>query len=224
VSTSQPAPTVEHLTVRGGYPREALRALTNELDELVADLAPVHLPSGASTLLPDEVAAMIAGRRRVAAAVYTPGGGLDLHSLGWLPDGDVDTATARIVAHLPGARIEHERPAGTHPQAVTVAWGSRTPGWSPTAVHVTRNLTSTWRERDELVTAPEAAKLVGIAPVTWRAYVARSDAGVPRPLGTAPVGPGGRTLDVWDRQQITAWHDARPGKGGRPLAPRAAAE
>jgi len=192
-----------------------------ELDALAADLDVVHLPRGTRDLPADEMAAMVAGRVRVQVGVYAGGRMALMHSLGWLTRRDADEAVARLLDHLPGARLETERPRDARPRAVQqyavhVIWGSRDPGWTPTAVRVSRALTALWRERSDMLTADEAAALVGVTASTWRAYHARGDAGVPRPLGDAPVGYRGRRLDVWDRGEVLTWHAARPGKGGRP--------
>lgn len=57
----------------------------------------------------------------------------------------------------------------------------------------------------EWLTAAEAAELVGIAPSTWRSYVARGSA--PRPERS--IGP----LNLWRREAVEAWQRTRPGRG-----------
>jgi hypothetical protein len=216
--TTLPPPTAEHLTATGLYPRAQMQALGRELDALVADLHPAGLPKGTSRLSTEEADALIAGRVRVGVGVYAPGG-MDLHSLGWLPAPSARQSAARIVAHLPGARVEDERAAGAAERAIMIQWGSRTPGWTPTAIPVTRGLTMLWREREQVWTASEVAEHLGIARGTWRSYVTRGDADAPRPLGTiGEVGADRRTrrVDVWDPQVVAAWRAARPGHGGRP--------
>ncbi|WP_087507945.1 helix-turn-helix transcriptional regulator [Cellulomonas iranensis] len=215
--TTLPPPTAEHLDAHGRWPRDHHWTLYRELDALVEDLDVVRLPRGARDMPADEVAALVAGRVRVQVGVYTPGGGMDvMHSVGWLPREHADIAVDRIMELLPGARLEQERPDLTRKQVLHVIWGSRRPGWSPTALRVSHNLTSVWRERDTILTAEEVGDLVGIASSTWRAYCARYEAGVPISLGTAAVGHRGRALPVWDRDAVLAWQAARPGKGGRP--------
>lgn len=218
LATALPPPTAEHLTRTGLWPRSHMNALRRELDELCADLDPKRLPSG-SSLVPDDIAPLIYGRVRVMVGVYAPGG-MDAHSLGWMPLTDVDQATARILTHLPGARVEQERPRETHPQAVMIQWGSRTPGWTPTTVWVTRTMTGIWREPDTIWTATQVAEHLGITESTWRAYTVRGDAGAPSELGTIRVrrGPRDYPVGVWDRQTVIDWHASRPGKGGRPRA------
>jgi len=214
--TTIPPPTAEHSDADGHWPRAHRWALGRELDALASDVDVVHLPSGARSLPDDEVAALVAGRVRVGVAVYSPAGMMHMHSLGWVPRTDAPALTQRILDHLPGARVEDERPDGAQPQAIMVLWGSRRPGWTPTAVHVQRGIGSDWREREDLLTAPEVAEFVGVTASTWRSYQARRDASVPGSLGTAPVGPHGRALEVWDREHVMSWHASRPGKGGRP--------
>lgn len=216
--TTLPPPTIEHLTTTGLYPREQMRGLGRELDALVADLHPAGLPKGTRALSQEDADTLIDGRVRVSVGVYAPGG-MDMHSLGWLPGLVARQATDRIVAHLPGARVEDERPARATERAIMVQWGSRTPGWTPTAIPVHRGLTYSWREREDLWTATEVAEHLGIARGTWGGYVRRGDADAPAALGTIrEVGTDGRTrrVDVWDRDVVTAWHASRPGHGGRP--------
>lgn len=61
------------------------------------------------------------------------------------------------------------------------------------------------------LTAAQCAALVGVAPRTWSAYVARDQA--PAPLPGFDPGTG---LRVWDEATVRAWMAARPGKSGRP--------
>ncbi len=65
---------------------------------------------------------------------------------------------------------------------------------------------------DDLLTGPQVAALLGIADVTWRAYVSRGqappaddpDEGNPNPNRRSPR---------WQRSTIETWREARPRKG-----------
>lgn len=58
-----------------------------------------------------------------------------------------------------------------------------------------------------LILSAEAAELAGIAPSTWRAYVARGQAPAPRRhVGSTPQ---------WDYDLVQRWVDSRPGPGAR---------
>lgn len=219
-TTALPPPTAEHLDRFGVWPREHMRALARELDDLTADLDRVHLPPGASQLPAGEIATLVAGRIRVMVGVYAPGG-MTMHSLGWIPREQVPEANDRVLTYLPGAREQSERPRGPgyRPNALMIQWGSRRPNWSPTAVFVDRGFmpeANLWREAHTLWTVAQVAEHLGVQASTVRSYLARRDAGIPSPLGDAPVGPHGRRVEVWDAQKVIDWHAARPGKGGRP--------
>lgn len=58
---------------------------------------------------------------------------------------------------------------------------------------------------DDLLTATEAASLLGVQPSTFRAYVTRRQAPQPDPLHT--VG----TMRRWRRSVLQEWHANRPG-------------
>ncbi len=58
------------------------------------------------------------------------------------------------------------------------------------------------------MTSEQAAALAGVEPSTWRAYVARGQA--PAASGTGAAG-----RDYWDRVDVLAWLDIRPGQGKR---------
>lgn len=60
-------------------------------------------------------------------------------------------------------------------------------------------------ERGERITGYQAAKIAGVTPSTWRAYVSRGQA-------PQPVQQVGRT-PLWDRTQVDAWQKSRPGRG-----------
>ncbi len=63
-------------------------------------------------------------------------------------------------------------------------------------------------------TAQDCADYIGVAVSTFRGYVTRGDCDAPRPVRHV-----GRT-PVWDAAEVRAWHEARPGKGGRPAITR----
>ena len=63
---------------------------------------------------------------------------------------------------------------------------------------------------DERWTVRDCALHLGISESTWRGYVARSDAGAPRPVARIGATP------LWDPREVAAWNDSRPGRGGRP--------
>lgn len=202
-------PTAEHLDAVGRYPRDLARALAHELDALMAPLRPVR-GHAAGEVAPGHV--------RLEAAVRGPGGART-HELGWLPPRQAAVAAARLVGHLPGGRVEDVRADDGTPEATVVVWGAAEPGWTPTAVAVLHDVHRVWRERDQVWTATEVARRLGIARDTWGAYVRRHDAGAPRPLGTiVEAGTDGvrRRQDVWAATAVTAWHATRPGHGGHP--------
>lgn len=208
--TSLPAPTAEALTPEGRWPH--MLELRTELTALVADLEPATIPAGpdareaAQRLLGD-------GWRRVMVGVYASLGREEV-MLGWYPTDRVPAVVDRVLAYLPGAR---EREPEHAEDSMRITWGSRTPGWSPTAVWVVRGVTTTWREPGDLWDAARCAEHCGISTDTWRSYVTRRNAGAPIAYGeTVLPGQTRRTL-VWDRQQVIDWHAGRPGKGGRPI-------
>jgi hypothetical protein len=208
--TSAVPPDAGHLDAAGRYPRELMRALSKELDVLVADLRPAA--GGPAGAVPPP------GHLRLEVAVRGPGG-TRMHHLGVLPTGRATAAVPRLVAHLPGARIEERRADDGAPEATVVVWGAAEPDWTPTAVAVVEDVHRLWRERDQVWTATEVARRLGIARDTWGAYVRRHDAGAPPPLGTiVEAGTDGirRRQDVWAAQAVTAWHATRPGHGGHP--------
>lgn len=61
-------------------------------------------------------------------------------------------------------------------------------------------------EANELITAAEAAEIAGITPSTFRAYMARGQAGIP-----AGVEIGDRRF--YYRAEIEAWAATRPSHG-----------
>lgn len=214
VGTALPAPTAAAFDSSGRWPH--MRQLRTELAALVADLGPTWTTRG-----PDAVAeaASLTARsyRRLTVCVYTPLGRDEAH-LGWFQAEPLGEAITRLLAHLPGSRLAEEIPRSW---PSTVEWGSRTPGWSLTALRVQRTTSFLWREREQVWDANEVAAHLGIARKTWRSYVDQRAAGAPIPLGrTALVGTDGRTrlVDVWDPDRVTSWDEARPGHGGRPPA------
>lgn len=67
--------------------------------------------------------------------------------------------------------------------------------------------------RRRLVTADEAAALLGVGRDTWYAY--RHLRGRPAPVWRNPA----TGLQEWDREAVTAWHATRPGRGWRGSRP-----
>ena len=65
---------------------------------------------------------------------------------------------------------------------------------------------------DDLIDVAEAARIAGVKPSTWRAYVSLAKDG----KGTAPQ-PRQRfgQSPVWVRADVIAWHASRPGSGNR---------
>ena len=65
---------------------------------------------------------------------------------------------------------------------------------------------------DDLIDVAEAARIAGVKPSTWRAYVSLAKDG----RGTAPQ-PRQRfgQSPVWVRADVIAWHASRPGSGNR---------
>ena len=213
MTTTLPAPSADALSAGGRWPH--MPALRTELRALVADLNPIHTTRGPDAMTQAE-SLKRRSYQRLTVGVYTPLGRDEVH-LGWLLEPALSEAVARLIAHLPGSRLAQNPP---HSWLRTVEWGSRTPGWTPTALRVDRNAGErTWRERDQLWTAQQIQEHIGINTSTWRSYVARRDAGAPIALGTIrEVDHLGitRTLSVWECDTVLAWHAGRPGKGGRP--------
>jgi hypothetical protein len=209
MATALPAPTADALT-GGRWPH--MRELRRELQALVSDLDPRHTTPGVGAR--DEAEAMVrAGWHRVMVGVYTPAAGRDEVMLGWYSQQQTREVIDRVVAHLPGARVPRE---ALIEGSVMIEWGSRTPGWTPTAVPIRRSLSIAWREPGAIWTAQQSAEHCGIAPRTWSSYIARRDAQIPLPLGDTTLPGRTRPVPVWDRQAVIDWHAARPGKGGRP--------
>jgi hypothetical protein len=70
------------------------------------------------------------------------------------------------------------------------------------------------RSTDDLLTAPEAAALIGVKPLSFLRNVA-GDRDGPRPdWRFGGEGAGGST-PVWHRKTIVSWIGRRPGKGWR---------
>jgi hypothetical protein len=63
------------------------------------------------------------------------------------------------------------------------------------------------KRRRELLTGEQVADLIGVSYATWRSYRARGQA--LEPAGRDPE--TGRL--VWDRDEVIAWNDSRPGRG-----------
>lgn len=218
MTTTLPAPTADAMDDAGRWPH--MPALRSEVGTLLADLDIRRTTRG-----PDAAATAQAwhdaGWRRLVVAVYAPLG-RDEVMPGWLSPENLRTAVDRLLAWLPGSRyIDPERGPVTRggPASPYIAWGSRDPGWTPTAVRVERTLSGEWRERDQLWTATDVADHCGITRSAWDAYVSRRDAGAPLALGTiveADARGHRRPTRVWGSDVVTAWHTARPGKGGRP--------
>lgn len=59
------------------------------------------------------------------------------------------------------------------------------------------------------ITREEAAQLAGVTATSWVSYVARGTA--PKAIGHHP----GNGLLIWDRAQVQAWVENRPGRGFR---------
>lgn len=66
---------------------------------------------------------------------------------------------------------------------------------------------------DRLLTGPQAAKLVGVAPGTWRAYVARGQA--PAPDDPDEETTPSRRNPRWKASTVEAFMAARRGQGWR---------
>jgi hypothetical protein len=64
----------------------------------------------------------------------------------------------------------------------------------------------------ELWTTTQAAEHCGVRPSTFRAYRTKPQLGVPAPVSSQP-GRGGQ--DLFDADEVRAWHTARPGRGAR---------
>lgn len=64
----------------------------------------------------------------------------------------------------------------------------------------------------ELWTTTQAAEHCGVKASTFRDYRSKSQLGVPAPVGSQP-GRGGQ--DLYDADEIRAWHANRPGRGAR---------
>ncbi len=202
--TALPAPTGTPGALMGQYPYRD--ELVGELRALVAGLDPQRIDDRDPQVL-DRYERTHAPLR---VGVYMPGGARFSVHLGWYPQGEVwRQAAAAVLAHLPGARLVED-------STWAVQWGSRTPGWSPTAVCVVRSTQIAWREPGDLWDTAACAEHCGITASTWRAYRARRDASVPIPLGEALLPGASRPAPVWDRQRVIDWNAARPGKGGRP--------
>lgn len=212
ITTQLPPPTAAAFISTGRWPH--MPALRTELRALVADLDPETIPR---TKLDPEVAQTLcdAGWCRVIVGVYAPIA-RDEVFLGWYPPETYRDVVGRVLAHLPGARLPDER---LYEGSVMIEWGSRTPGWTPTALLVRRSMTVAWREPDAVWDAAQCAAHCGITASTWRSYVSRRDAGIPIPLGDARLPGRHGAITVWDRQAVIDWNGDRPGRGGRP--PRA---
>jgi predicted DNA-binding transcriptional regulator AlpA len=66
---------------------------------------------------------------------------------------------------------------------------------------------------DPLLTGPQVAARVGLAPATWRGYVSRGHA--PAPDDPDDDRPPNRRQPRWRQSTIDRWQAARPGPGAR---------
>lgn len=191
-----------------------MHQLRRELAALVEDLDPQWAPVRGGEEGPAWAESMVrSGYRRLMVGVYAPRG-RDEVMLGWFPKERLREVIDRCLAYLPGSR---ELNWGSNAaDSLAVAWGSRDPGWTPTAIWVRKWITGEWREPEDLWDAEQCAEYCGISPATWRSYVSRQDAGAPTAFGDAHRPGVRRPVTVWERQQVVDWHQSRPGKGGRP--------
>jgi hypothetical protein len=210
ITTTLPAPTTDAFTPAGQWPH--MPALRRELTALVADLPAVQTTPGEGARQSAEDL-FNRGFRRLAVGVYAPLG-RDEAWLGWYQRDRLREVEDRVIDYLPGARRATE--LSSERSALRILWGSNEPGWSLTAVWVRRSFDGLWREPGGLWTADQCAEHCGIGVSTWRSYLARRDAGVPISLGEAVLPGRSRAVAVWDRERVIKWHEARPGKGGRP--------
>jgi hypothetical protein len=58
----------------------------------------------------------------------------------------------------------------------------------------------------------QCAAHIGVAPSTWRSYTSGKGT-APGPVGMVRVGWRGHVIQVWDAEEVKAWHAARPGSG-----------